>query len=197
MPAPIPSAAAGGYQRAAGERHGPSCCVTEPWAESWCTEHGRLPGPAFAAVVDQTSKRRRVRRETVRPGPSRRSTPPQFCSAAHHSTSLQGRAPDALRPQDQPEHRAQPPCLDVVVESGNPADSRTLPADAEASREPTARSRYSLARVAVRWLRMRPGESREPRSWRGRTPMFHAKRRLRLPRCPHRRVHGQLVRVRA
>ena len=76
------------------------CCVTEPWAESWGTEVGACRD-LLTRVVDQTERRvfagekvacQREGGESVR---------------AAHRHHLQGRASDALRPQDQPEHRAQ------------------------------------------------------------------------------------------
>ena len=76
------------------------CCVTEPWAESWCTEVGACRD-LLKRVVEQT-ERRVFDGETV---PASEKVVSLFRAAYRHH--LQGRAPDALRPQDQPEHRAQ------------------------------------------------------------------------------------------
>ena len=76
------------------------CCVTAPWAESWCTEVGAYRD-LLARVVEQT-KRRVFDGETV---PASEKVLSLF--EPHTDIICQGRAPDALRPQDQPEHRAQ------------------------------------------------------------------------------------------
>ncbi len=76
------------------------CCVTEPWAESWCTEAGACRD-LLKRVVEQTERRVCRRRN----GAGQREGGESVRAAYRHH--LQGRAPDALRTQDQPEHRAQ------------------------------------------------------------------------------------------
>ena len=76
------------------------CCVTEPWAESWCTEVGACRD-LLKRVVEQT-ERRVFAGEKV---PASEKVVSLF--EPHTDIICKGGAPDALRTQDQPEHRAQ------------------------------------------------------------------------------------------
>ena len=97
------------------------CCVTEPWAESWCTEVGTCRD-LLTRVVEQT-KRRVFDGETV--------------PASEKVVSLFEPHTDIIRKGGRQTHYGHKInlstgrsalVLDVVVESGNPADSeRCLP----------------------------------------------------------------------
>ena len=76
------------------------CCVTEPWAESWCTEVGACRD-LLKRVVEQT-ERRVFAGETV---PASEKVVSLF--EPHTDIICKGGRADALRTQDQPEHRAQ------------------------------------------------------------------------------------------
>ena len=97
------------------------CCVTEPWAESWCTEVGAYRD-LLARVVEQT-KRRVFAGETV---PASEKVVSLF--EPHTDIICKGGRQTHYGHKINLSTGRSALVLDVVVESGNPADSeRCLP----------------------------------------------------------------------
>ena len=97
------------------------CCVTEPWAESWCTEVGAYRD-LLARVVEQT-KRRVFDGETV---PASEKVVSLF--EPHTDIICKGGRQTHYGHKINLSTGRSALVLDVVVESGNPADSeRCLP----------------------------------------------------------------------
>ena len=132
------------------------CCVTEPWAESWCTEVGACRD-LLKQVVEQT-ERRVFAGETV---PASEKVVILF--EPHTDIICKGGRQTLYGHKINLSTGRSALVLDVVVESGNPADSeRCLPMLMAAC----GQVRAAAAAGGVRWRVCVASESDlTPRSW--------------------------------
>ena len=163
------------------------CCVTEPWAESWCTEVGAYRD-LLARVVEQT-KRRVFDGETV---PASEKVVSLF--EPHTDIICKGGRQTHYGHKINLSTGRSALVLDVVVESGNPADSeRCLPMlrrHVETYGEPPQRVAFDGGYASRANLR-------DAKELGVERVMFHKKRGLKAhDMTPSAWIYGQLKRFR-
>ena len=164
------------------------CCVTEPWAESWCTEVGTCRD-LLARVVEQT-KRRVFDGETV---PASEKVVSLF--EPHTDIICKGGRQTHYGHKINLSTGRSALVLDVVVESGNPADSeRCLPMlrrHVETYGEPPQRVAFDGGYASRANLV-------DAKKLGVEHVMFHKKRGLKASEMtPSAWIYGQLKRFRA
>ena len=169
-----------GYATAARAR---VCCVTNQWAESWCTEMGAYL-ELVARVVDQAT---RVRRRNGAGRPE--------AGEPHTDIIVKGGRATEYGHKINLSSGRSGLVLDVVVEEGNPADStRCLP---------TLRRHLHLYGEPPQLAAFDGGYASrenltEARRWGWKHVMFHKKRGLQqTDMTPSAWIYGQLNRFRA
>ena len=164
------------------------CCVTEPWAESWCTEVGAYRD-LLKRVVEQT-ERRVFAGETV---PASEKVVSLF--EAHTDVICKGGRATHFGHKINLSTGRSALVLDVVVETGNPADSeRCLPMlqrHVQTYGEPPQRAAFDGGYASRANLK-------EAKKLGVEHVMFHKKRGMETSdMTPSSWIYGQLKRFRA